>query len=390
MSAARTPAASRKPRVVLLRGHSANLWDLRPYERLVADYDISVLVTGSNLHRLDGLGLREVPTRSVRDWLPGRRVAGAVAYALGERYLGLRERLAGADVVHSAEIGTWFSAQAAQLRDELKFKLALTVWETLPWGTVYRWPRERRYRRAVLPAADMLLPATERARRCLELEGADPARIMIAPPGIELDRFAPRQPPAQHHDGHLLLSVGRLVWEKGHQDVIRALGALTAGIGGASPRSDLRLLVVGDGPEAGRLRAHARELGVADRVEFRATVPYDEMRDIYSLASALVLASLPTKAWEEQFGMVLVEGMAAGVPIVAAASGAIPEVLAGQATLFEPGDWAGLAAALAAGPLTRPPAERRDYDPGLLRRYSGEECAARLRAAYGQLLADGR
>jgi glycosyltransferase involved in cell wall biosynthesis len=326
----------------------------------------------------------------VRDRLPGKRAAGAAAYALGERYIGLRERLTGADIVHSAEIGTWFSAQAAGLREELGFKLLLTVWETLPWGETYRWPRERRYRRATLRAADLFLPTTQRARRCLLLEGAEASNIQVSSPGIELERFAVSEPRPPEGEGHLLLSVGRLVWEKGHQDVLRAVAALRAGLDGLPSRADVRLLVVGDGPEESRLRSHAAELGIADQVEFRPNVAYDEMVGLYARASGLVLASLPVKGWEEQFGMVLAEGMAAGVPIVGAASGAIPEVLAGQAPLFEPGDWAGLASAVADGPLARTPAERRRYDDDLLLRYSAKASAERLRDAYQRVLGDGR
>jgi glycosyltransferase involved in cell wall biosynthesis len=375
-----------RPRVVLLRGHSANLWDLRPYERLAGEYDVSVVVTGSNLHQLDGLDVATVPARSVRDRLPGSRAAGALAYALGERYVGLREKLAGADIVHSAEIGTWFSAQAAELTEELGFKLVLTVWETLPWGEAYRWPRERRYRRAALPAADLFLPATERARRCLLLEGADSGRIRVCPPGIELERFAVSEarPPADAR--HLVLSVGRLVWEKGHQDALRAIAALRAGLDGLSARDDVTLTIVGDGPEGKRLRRYAAELGLEGSVQFMNAVPYDEMVSLYARASCLVLASLPVRGWEEQFGMVLAEAMAAGLPIVASASGAIPEVVSGQARLFEPGDWPGLARALAEGPLAAEPAERRVYDAGLLERYSAAACADRVRDAYRTLL----
>lgn len=373
---------------MLLRGHSANLWDLRPYERLADEYDVSVLVTGSNLHQLDGLDLTTVSAGSVRDRLPGSRAAGAVAYALGERYVGLREKLAGADIVHSAEIGTWFSAQAAELREELGFKLVLTVWETLPWGDAYRWPRERRYRRATLPAAHLFLPATQRARRCLLLEGADPGRIQVCPPGIELERFAVAEARRPADSSRLVLSVGRLVWEKGHQDVLRAIATLRAGVDGLHARDDVTLTIVGDGPEERRLTRYAAELGIEGSVEFRKAVPYDEMVSLYARASCLVLASLPVKGWEEQFGMVLAEAMAAGLPIVASASGAIPEVVSGQARLFEPGDWAGLAGALAEGPLAAEPGKRRVYDPSLLDRYSAAACADRLRDAYRSVLRD--
>ena len=364
-----------RPRVVVLRGHNVNVWDLRPLERLTGEYDLSVLLTGSNVHRVEGLGLPIVPARTPRDSLPAGRAAGAAAYAVGERYLGLRELLAGADIVHAAEIGTWFSAQAARLRERLGFKLVLTVWETIAWRDSYRWPRERGYRRAVLPRADRCLAATERARDALLLEGVAADRVEVSPPGIDLGRFATA---AAEPREHLILSAGRLVWEKGHQDVLRALAALRGGIG-VAPRSDVRLLIVGDGPEGGRLRSYADELGVADAVEFRATVPYDEMPALYAGASALVLASLPTKGWEEQFGMVLIEAMATGTPVVACASGAIPEVLGGGGTLVEPGDWRGLARALADGPGTPAPA-------GLLERFSVDAAAQRTAAAYARVL----
>ena len=314
-----------RPRVIVLRGHNVNVWDLRPLERLTGEYDVSVALTGSNVHRVDGLGLPIVPARTPRDSLPAGRVAGAAAYAVGERYLGLRELLDGADVVHAAEIGTWFSAQAAKLRDALL------------------------------------------------LEGVAPERVEVSPPGIDLERFGA----VERSNGGFVLSAGRLVWEKGHQDVLRAIAALRQGIGGA-PRRDLRLLVVGDGPEGKRLRSYADELGIADAVEFRATVPYDEMPALYAGASALVLASLPAKGWEEQFGMVLIEAMASGTPVVACASGAIPEVLDGAGTLVEPGDWRGLAKVLADGPR----AGAAD-----LERYSVQAAAERTGAAYARVLA---
>jgi glycosyltransferase involved in cell wall biosynthesis len=362
-----------RPRVVLLRGHNVNVWDLRPLERLSGEYDLSVLLTGSNVHRVEGLGLPIVPARTPRDPLPPGRAAGAAAYALGERYLGLRELLAGADIVHSAEIGTWFSAQAAKLRDALDFKLVLTVWETLPWRDAYRWPRERGYRRAVLPRVDLCLATTERARDALLLEGVPGERIEVAPPGIDLARFAAA---AGGDPAGVFLSAGRLVWEKGHQDFLRALAALRQGIG-VEPHPHVRGLIVGDGPEAGRLRSYADELGIADAVQFRATVPYDEMPALYASATALVLASLPTKGWEEQFGMVLVEAQAAGTPVIACASGAIPEVLAGAGRLVEPGDWRGLARALAAAPGAPSTA---------LERFSVEAAAERTAAAYARVL----
>jgi glycosyltransferase involved in cell wall biosynthesis len=360
-----------RPRVVLLRGHNANPWDLRPWELLGDEFDVTVLVTGSNVFELEDLGLEIVPVRARRDVLPPGRFGDLASRLPGDRYVGLAERLEGADIVHSAELGVWFSGQPAALKQDLGFKLVLTVWETLPFRDTFRAPRGRGYRRDALAAADLFVAATERARRCLVLEGAADDRIVVSYPGVDVSRFAAAAgaPP----QGHLVVSPGRLVWEKGHYDLLRALASI------ASPA---RALLVGSGPERGRLLRYAEELGLGDRVEIRA-VPYADMPSVFAAASCVVLASLATPYWEEQFGMVLAEAMASGVPIVASASGAIPEVLDGQAPLFGAGDWVGLAALLEEGPLAGSPGARREYD---LSRYTLEAAAARIRAAYERVL----
>jgi glycosyltransferase involved in cell wall biosynthesis len=364
------------PRVVVLRGHSANPWELGAWELLTDRFDVTVAVTGSNAYDVSTLGLPRRPVRAVRDRLPRGRVGDLAVLALGDRYERLRSVVEGADIVHSAELGVWFSGQPARLRAELGFKLVLTVWETIPFLETYRRSRGRRYRRAAVEAADLLLAATDRAKRCLELEGVDPGRIVVSPPGIDVDRFraVPRSV-----DAPVVVSPGRLVWEKGHFDVLRAL---------AASRTGARLLVVGSGPERNRLLQYADELGLGDRIAIRSA-PYDEMPAVFAAASCVVLASLPLPLWEEQFGMVLAEAMAAGVPILASSSGAIPEVLRGSgAPLFSPGDWPTLASMLAelmARPPTRDPAA---YPAEIVERYSNRAAAERLAAAYQRVLAD--
>ena len=362
-----------RPRVILLRGHSANPWDLRPWEQLTDDYDVRVLATASNAFDLSALTLHVERLPALRDRLPHGRAGDLGALVLGDRYLGLEASLRGADLVHAAEIGVPYSHGPALLKERLGFRLVLTVWETIPFGDAYRRWRGRRQRRETIPQVDLFLAATDRARRALLLEGAADERIEVAPPGIDTARFRVTLPPAEH----LVLSVGRLVWEKGHQDLLRALAWL---------RRDgvqARALIVGAGPEEARLRAQADDLGLADAVEWRTSVPYDEMPAIFERASCFVLASLPTVWWEEQFGMVLAEATAAGLPIVAAESGAIPEVLRGAGTLFPAGDWRALAAALG-GILCAPP--RREPAGELAAAYSVEAAAARYGAAYARVL----
>ncbi len=362
-----------RPRVVVLRGHSANPWELRPWELLADRYDVRVLATGSNAFDLASLDLGVEPVRALRDRLPRGRAGDLGALALGDRYLGLEAALEGADIVHAAEIGVPFSHGPALLKAKLGFRLVLTVWETIPFGDAYRRFRGRRQRRETIPRVDLFLAATDRARHALLLEGVPDERIEIAPPGIDTARFGSPEPP----ESHLVLSVGRLVWEKGHQDLLRALAWLRRG------GSDVRALIVGAGPEESRLRAHAADLGLGDAVEWRPEVPYAEMPEVFARASCFVLASLPATWWEEQFGMVLAEAAAAGLPILAAESGAIPEVLRGHGTLFAPGDWRALAGALD-GLLASPPVRVRPA--ALVDAYSLAVAAERYAAAYARVL----
>lgn len=381
----RLPATPHKPRVAVVRAHQANPWELAPWQRLSDRFDVRVIASDAGQFDTGKLDLPIDRPRTVRGLLPKGKAGDLLARVPGDRYLGLEEQLGDTEIVHSQELGYWYSMQAARLRPRLGYKLALTVWETLPFRDAYRNVRTRPYRRAVLEAADLFLAVTERARAALLLEGAPEEKIRVAAPGIDLERFGRAVAPGPAPTEHLIVSPGRLVWEKGHQDVLRAVAAIRRGIvGDAVPAP--RVLIVGAGAEGKRLTAYARELGVEDRVELRSFVPYSEMPGIYAGASCMVLASIPIWSWEEQFGMVLAEGMAARLPIVASTSGAIPEVTGGAARYFAPGDWLGLARELCDGPLRRQPGTRQDYPVELTDRYSLDAAAGRLAAAYDELL----
>lgn len=388
-------------RVLIARGHLVTPWELLPWLELPERFEVRCLITRSNQYDLPR-DLALIPARSLRDLLPGGRLGTLATSVLGDRYLSAREAFRWADIVHAEELSFWFAADAARRRRRGRFRLVQTIWETLPLLRTFRSHHAVRNRRSVLAATDLFLPTTERAAMALRLEGIENTRIRVCPPGIQTERFAvaattPRsEPPGQH----LLISPGRLVWEKGHQDVLRALALLHRGLGRTPHGSVMRprLAIVGSGPEEERLRTYAAELGLADHVTISG-VPYDEMPARLGAASALVLASLATATagyhpfdiphafWEEQFGMVLAEAMAAGLDIISTTSGAIPEVLAGtHAQLVAPGDWPALATALATGPLCRAPAARVSYKPDIVERYSTTAAARRLADAYDAVL----
>jgi glycosyltransferase involved in cell wall biosynthesis len=373
------------------------VWGLRPFECLPERFSVELAVTDGARWPLQDLKIKQVPVRTLRDRIPLATLGTVATLALPDRVIGARNLYASHDIVHAEELSLWFTAQAAQLKEQVGYHLVVTVWETIPLLDAFRSPHARRFRAATLAAADLFLAATQRARDGLLLEGVPEENVVLAYPGVDVERFASAA--AKDVREHLLISPGRLEWEKGHHDVLRAVAALKRGLVRAPAESvrTLRLLLIGAGPEEERLRSHATELGIADAVTIGG-VPYEEMPNLYARASALVLASLPRSGcslhpadiprcfWEEQFGLVLAEAMAAGLPMVVSTSGAIPEVAGEQATYFAPGDWMAIARALAKGPLSRPPGTPIAYPGELLERFSIDAAAQRIADAYDRVL----
>jgi glycosyltransferase involved in cell wall biosynthesis len=104
-----------------------------------------------------------------------------------------------------------------------------------------------------------------------------------------------------------------------------------------APLAGVHLDVYGAGTERAALEATARELALGARVRFHGFASYDELPDIYRSFDALVVPSRRTARWVEQFGRVAVEAMASGVPVLASADGALPEVV-GDAGMLVPED----------------------------------------------------
>jgi len=131
--------------------------------------------------------------------------------------------------------------------------------------------------------------------------------------------------------------VGRLVEEKGINILLRAV----AGLSGA-----WQLRILGSGPQRGLLEGLAAELGIAERVMFEDPIPSTQMPDYCNQLNVLVLPSLTRPNWKEQFGRVLIEAMACGVPAVGSDSGEIPNVIGDAGLVFAEGDERALRARL--------------------------------------------
>ncbi|KNC19234.1 glycosyl transferase [Arthrobacter sp. RIT-PI-e] len=223
----------------------------------------------------------------------------------------------------------------------------------------------------------------------LKALGVPVGQISIAPCGVDLDLFMPRGPVESRGRAHRIVSVGRLVPRKGMDLVIRALREL-ADLG----RTDVELVIVGgagnavrleEDPEARRLLALAADLGVSDRVVLRGQVSRAEMPAVLRSADAVVCAP-----WYEPFGIVPLEAMACGVPVVAAAVGGLVDTVVDGTTGLHvpPEDPAALAAAIERV-VADPDWGRRLGDDGYRRvraRYSWSRIAADTEKAYQSAL----
>ncbi|TDE29608.1 glycosyltransferase [Actinomadura sp. 6K520] len=199
-----------------------------------------------------------------------------------------------------------------------------------------------RLERAVGRAADTVIATCSDEVGELAAMGVPGDRVRVVPCGVDLDLFSPAAG-GPRGGRHRLVVLSRLVERKGVDTAVRALAHLPdaeLAVAGGPPRGDL----AGD-PEIRRLRAVARDAGVAGRVEFLGRLGRTEVPAL--LRSASVVLTLP---WYEPFGMVPLEAMACGVPVVATAVGGhLDTVVDGvTGTLVPPRDPEGAARAVRA------------------------------------------
>lgn len=235
---------------------------------------------------------------------------------------------------------TWQLVRAARRRG---VPAVFFAWQSIakrlppPFG----WMRASVFRHAAGAIA-----GTERAAETLRQLGYRGPLAIVPQFGVDLDRFQPslahrraqRAALGMREDEVLIGFAGRLVPEKGVRVLLQALARVPAA----------RLVVLGDGPERGSLARLAAGSGLDGRVRFAGHQASTQMPAWLSALDLLVLPSLTTAHWAEQFGRVLVEAMACGVPVVGSDSGEIPKVIGDAGLVVPEGDAAALARALGA------------------------------------------
>src|ERR671932_98890 len=294
----------------------------------------------------------------------------------GERYpLGLGRALAGRDVVHTHHMRSASSRAAAVNARIRRIPTAVTA-HGLAGGDWFR----------LLPRLfDRFLTVSTYSARQL---GAPASRTRVVYGGADPVRFSPD--PEVVRRG--VLFVGRLTPHKGIDRLIEAVP------------EEARLRVVGSAghdpapPESGYLEL-LRRLAARRRVEFLGAVHDSDLPALYRGARVLALPSVHVTCYgrkvavSELLGLVAIEAMASGTPVVATRIGGLPEVVEHDVTgfLVEPGDVAELRARLAEVLGDRRFAEQlgRNARERVLETFTWDACAERCLAAYSELVETG-
>lgn len=181
----------------------------------------------------------------------------------------------------------------------------------------------------IMRTADRIIAATVAERDEMQADyGADPAKIEIVPPGVDLDLFRPQPCEAAREavgiagDHQMVLFVGRIQPIKGIDTLIRAMSLLLRKRPQLAGKLCLTLIGGSGDPasdnELARLQALERELGIDELVTFLGSRDQDTLVDYYNAASVVVIPS-----HYESFGMVALEAMACGTPVIASDVGGL-------------------------------------------------------------------
>jgi len=204
------------------------------------------------------------------------------------------------------------------------------------WGIASDWLRRWLWRRvdAIAAVADDSIDGLHEAGFPCSVKTATLVAGNFPPPA----NLGPMPLPF-HRRGERFIAcfAGRVCEEKGLWTLLDAMRALPDGF---------CLVIAGDGPLLPEVKQAAQEAGLKGRIHLAGLCPKDELWRLYAASDCLVLPSLTTPTWKEQFGGVLADAMAVGLPIVGSDSGAIPQVVGDAGIICPEGDATALAAAM--------------------------------------------
>jgi len=281
-------------------------------------HDVAVVTNERQIGKEEELKERGIELIKVPGFLaPGLDVN--LSYSL-KSSMDLVEFLEGIDVIHSHHAFTPLALKALDAGRKLRVAAILTThsisfaydstfWKLLDFSIpIFRYYLDRAHR---------IIAVSRAAKAFIEHFTSSP--ISVIPNGVNTEKFFPAKDKEELKEkfgikGDVVLYVGRMSYRKGAHVLLNAFSSI----------QDATLVMVGTGEMLPFLRAQAKLLGIEERVIFTGYVNEEKLCEIYRMADVFVSPSITSEA----FGIVILEAMASGVPVIASDTGGVREVVA--------------------------------------------------------------
>ncbi len=341
----------KKPSICYLRGSYLNPFEAQYLYPLLDTFDITVAHPKSYRYNVGSISMPRISFPCL-DYLNGiipRKIFGK-KLPNPLKFLGFEEILFGVnkglkkfDLIHLPEQSFYFSWQVVKNKKKGGYKIISTQDEINPYW--YRNKLSLKKRTCLVRnETDLFISRSNHAKYTLICEGVSPEKIHVIGHGVDTKRFYPGERDKNickslgiSDNRFIVLFVGNLIWTKGIFTLVDAVKLLLQDQ--KVKDIDPLFVIVGEGNERNQLIKKIKSYQLDRYFHLTGPQPYEKLPEIHRLADIFVLPSISTRYIQEQFGIVLIESMATGKPVISTYCGAIDEVVGDAGMLIPPNDY---------------------------------------------------